>query len=377
MDRAGGQGSAKASPAGAGDGEDRASDSEAADWFLYDGQSDEDAATDRSGRWGSLSALETLAVAGGWMRTHRGGDAAEAAALSNMVPRQDEDAAAAAAVADTAAGREEPVAARAQAGSKQMHEGLAGAAGDGGLVASAAAGWREAAPVTTRTPADEPGGHLVVLTARPAGAFDVLRKRTLEGLGWLSPPSATVLAGSLASGISTAAIAERKASNLTLQLALWRECCAVFLGDSGQGDAAVAAEALARHSKQVLAAFVHDVNEASPTTGDGSHKDALREAGVILFRTYPEAAASALRLGLIDADDARAVACAAVEEAQALLAGGPRAEDDRLDADAGDAGSRAGAAGAGGTVGGSKRRLQHERYVKDVLRDAAVLLREL
>ncbi|KAA0151925.1 hypothetical protein FNF29_04331 [Cafeteria roenbergensis] len=338
----------------------RASDSDGADRFLYgaddeeegDGAAGSDGGVEAGGPWRSQSALETLALAGGWMRTHRRGDAAEAAALRGMVPRDG----AAAGTARGPAGGAEPD----------------GAGGGAERVAAASAGWQEVMPITVRTPADEPAGHLVVLTARPAGAFDVLRRRTLEGLGWLAPPSATVLAGSLASGISTAAIAERKASNLTLQLALWRECCAVFLGDSGQGDAAVAAEALARHSKQVLAAFVHDVNETSPTTGDGSHKDALREAGVVLFRTYPEAAAAALRLGMIDAEDARAVASAAVEEARALLAGGTGSDDEASDAGAGGSGS-----GAAAGAGGSGRRLLQEQYARDVQHDAEALLREV
>jgi hypothetical protein len=175
---------------------------------------------------------------------------------------------------------------------------------------------------TERLPPE--AGHLAILTARPAGAFDLLRKRTLERCQSLGFHNVTMLAGTVESGVFAGRIAEKKASNLSLYLALWRESPAVFIGDSGQGDAAVAAEALTRHAGQVVAAFIHDVTPEDALTGDGSDKDALRDAGVKLFRNYAHAALQAREGGLLPAGDAAVVVVECLEQARKLLRQAPK-----------------------------------------------------
>jgi hypothetical protein len=58
---------------------------------------------------------------------------------------------------------------------------------------------------------------------------------------------------------------------------------------------------------QVSAAFIHNVNPDKPKTGDGGQKHVYSRKGLCFFDTYVGAAAKALQLGLLSADDARAV----------------------------------------------------------------------
>lgn len=247
----------------------------------------------------ALSAAAVEALAGGWLLTHPSHDDAEQRAMDGMVPP------------DTCS--------TSQRLPSPSAPGVAATApeAEASNVSSAPPPLRTAA-ARGASPGDQ--GSLFILTARPSGAFDILRRQTLDGLDWLQAGSVSLLTGSLSSGVSTAAIAEKKAANMTMHLSLWRECRCVFLGDSGQGDAAVAAEVLSRHPAQVLATLIHDVNPGSVTTGDGSHKAALRAAGVFLFNTYAGAAAAAVARGLLPPEAALRVVQAAVVEAQERVA---------------------------------------------------------
>jgi len=310
-----------------------------------------DAGTGRHGGASAEAAVEALALAGGWLRTHRRGDRAESRAMRRMVP------------SSAGWGADEADGDGSDSEDHRPEDRDDGPGHERDTTTQA-----RQTKLASSTAPNGAAGELVILTARPSGAFDILRRQTLDGLAWIGVEHVSVLTGSLTTGVSTAAIAELKASNLTMHLALWRERNCVFVGDSGQGDAAVAAEALARHRKQVLAAFVHDVNPESATTGDGSHKHALRMAGVLLFHNYAEAAGAALRIGLIDGDDALSIATAASAEAAQLL-------DTSRKHPTSDHGPEAAAAAAAAGPQAGHIPYAVSEYVATVLSDADLLLR--
>jgi hypothetical protein len=300
----------------------------------------------------SEEAVEALA--GGWLRTHPQHNRAEELAMHRMVPPTSAD--------DPAS--DDPL---GQDGTRPIPPAASTADTDAHPALPTLRTW----PLAAGRGAIDASSSLFILTARPSGAFDILRKQTLDGLGWLHAGTVSLLTGSLSTGVSTAAIAEKKAANLTMHLALWRECRCVFLGDSGQGDAAVAAEALARHSKQVLATFIHDVNPASVTTGDGSHKAALREAGVFLFNTYSGAAAAAVARGILPPDAAVEVVEAAVREAaEQVEQEANRKQRTAAEASAGDSSHAPASKEAAPSRNASKRLALAKAYQKLVVAEA-------
>lgn len=67
-----------------------------------------------------------------------------------------------------------------------------------------------------------------------------------------------------------------KMENFTRFASLYPEFKFVFFGDSGQGDALLAAKLLESFPGRVLGTFIHDVNPTSATTGDGQAKAIYR-----------------------------------------------------------------------------------------------------
>lgn len=83
----------------------------------------------------------------------------------------------------------------------------------------------------------------------------------------------------------------------------------VLIGDSGQRDAAIYAEAARRHPGRVLAVHIRDVTDGIFAEDAKAGLDALEALGIPVTRgeTLREAAASAEAMGLIDAADGESV----------------------------------------------------------------------
>ena len=204
-----------------------------------------------------------------------------------------------------------------------------------------------------RTPA-EPAStatvptSLVVVTARPQGYRGAARRRTAAVMAAAfagaatrvdvdtaasvppPPPHVVVLLGTLLRSTSTASIVSRKCENVACVRALWPEATLVWLGDSGQGDAAVASLSMSldRAGGATMASFIHDVTPTAPRTGDGGVKAAYADReGVVFFDTYPGAASAAVARGLLThaaaVRVARAAVAGAVEAAARTTAAAP------------------------------------------------------
>ncbi|MGO0576782.1 hypothetical protein [Ornithinimicrobium panacihumi] len=146
-------------------------------------------------------------------------------------------------------------------------------------------------------------GDLTFVTARPGGPSGVVEQYTLGGLSELGLPPHAVLGGSILNLHTKARIAERKLQNMERDRLLFPECRMVFIGDSGQADGQVGAEMHTRDPEHIVGTLLHNVTDV-----DGSQIEEYAASGVHVFDTYAGAAAHALRLGLIRADQAREVA---------------------------------------------------------------------
>jgi hypothetical protein len=168
-------------------------------------------------------------------------------------------------------------------------------------------------------------GTLVVLTARPSGPRGIVRLHTMPHLKPSAVPHFTLLMGTLRSSASMGGIFSVKRDNFGTYRALFPEYSWVFLGDSGQADAAVGLAALeayggwggaaprgsaSRSSSSssssaggvgggIAAVLIHDISPGLPTTGDGGSKEAYGAAGVHFFTSYAGAALGAWRRGVI------------------------------------------------------------------------------
>ncbi|MCO5172261.1 MAG: App1 family protein [Planctomycetes bacterium] len=162
---------------------------------------------------------------------------------------------------------------------------------------------------------DEAGrpGDLVFVTARPGDRAGIVEEQTIATLGRLGLSRFVVLTGSLSKVVSNEAIARGKLEAIDRYRRLFPEYGFVFLGDSGQGDALVAAALMADHAGTTRAVFIHDVVTTPP-----EGRAAWAERGVPLFDTYVGAAVHALEQGLISPAGLRRVVAAAREELEAL-----------------------------------------------------------
>lgn len=156
-------------------------------------------------------------------------------------------------------------------------------------------------------------GDITFLTARPGDRPGLVENQTLLTLGELGVPRCVVLTGSLGNITSNEAIAEGKLAAFGRYRRLYPERRFVFTGDSGQGDAIVAARMMADHADVMRGVFIHDVVH---TPEAGRAEWAARR--VPLFDTYLGAAVHAHSLSLISPAGLQRIARAALTELAAL-----------------------------------------------------------
>lgn len=111
-----------------------------------------------------------------------------------------------------------------------------------------------------------------------------------------------MLGGSLLNLHTKTVMAERKLQNMHRDRQLFPECRMVFIGDSGQADGQVGAEMHRIDPDHIVATLLHNVTDLTQ-----EQREEWAAQGVHVFDTYAGAAAHALRLGLIRADQARTV----------------------------------------------------------------------
>ncbi len=151
---------------------------------------------------------------------------------------------------------------------------------------------------------------VTVITARPGGPGGIVTASTHRILQQLGLVGATVMAGTLRSSASLKAIAAQKLRNFRHLVQLFPEARFLLLGDAGQADAALAAQATALYGRRVvLGALCHDVTPDRAHTGDGGLKARYAAVdGVAFFDTYAGAAGAAAHLGLLQPLDVVEVA---------------------------------------------------------------------
>ncbi len=152
--------------------------------------------------------------------------------------------------------------------------------------------------------AEEPNraGDLTFVTARPGGPRGLVEQYTRNDLAELGLPPHSVLGGSFLNLHTKALMAERKLQNMHRDRQLFPECRMVFIGDSGQADGQVGAEMHRIDPDHIVATLLHNVTDLTP-----QQREDYAAQGVHVFDTYAGAAAHALRLGLIRADQAQTV----------------------------------------------------------------------
>jgi Phosphatidate phosphatase APP1, catalytic domain len=166
-------------------------------------------------------------------------------------------------------------------------------------------------------------GDLAFVTARPKDRPGVVEKLTHATLRERGLEAATVLTGSFRNLLTSASIADKKLANFREYAALYPEYGFVFVGDSGQGDAAFGAAMREHAGDRVALVLIHDVVD---TLADD--RQAWLDRGVAFFDTYVGAAILAFRAGLIGAPALGRV----VEQAVAELDEVPFADDAQRDA---------------------------------------------
>lgn len=155
-----------------------------------------------------------------------------------------------------------------------------------------------------------PASLVTFITARPderSGLIEGLTHNSLRRRAELE--HITILSGSVLNLHSNAAIARKKIANFEAYADLFPEYRFVFVGDSGQGDAVLAAAMLESRPESVPACFIHDVVD----TPEDARSEAALE-GIHFFDTYVGAAIQAHRLQLVNDDALAAVIQQAVED---------------------------------------------------------------
>ncbi|ETV92617.1 hypothetical protein H310_13071 [Aphanomyces invadans] len=151
------------------------------------------------------------------------------------------------------------------------------------------------------------GPSVTFLTARPRGWFSFGRNLTADRLVSMGLANPTVLNGSVRTGVNAKKIAGLKLDNFVRYTTLFPEYKFVFFGDSGQGDALLASQMRALFPDKVVATFIHDIDPASPLTGDGGLKADYSKNGVHFYNNYAAAGILAFEMGLISKEDATSV----------------------------------------------------------------------
>ncbi len=172
---------------------------------------------------------------------------------------------------------------------------------------------------------DAPG--VTFLSARPGDRLGLVEDATLKMLQEHGLERPSLLAGSWTKLATNEAIAEAKVANLDSYLSLFPERRFVFVGDSGQGDAAAGLEMRRRYPDRVPAVFIHDVVNREKDIPLLSRRERARMAarGVFVFDTYLGAGLMAYELGLVELEALRRIAASATEELAALVFEDPHA----------------------------------------------------
>lgn len=147
-----------------------------------------------------------------------------------------------------------------------------------------------------RGPHEEPYslGDLTFVTARPADVFGLIENHTRRTLRAAGIATHTMLSGTFLAMASLDRMAGRKVANIEHYHALFPEYRLVFIGDSGQGDIAVARSMWERFDDVLDLTVIHDV----VGTPD-AERARLREERILLVDTYAEAARLFHERGLI------------------------------------------------------------------------------
>lgn len=157
-------------------------------------------------------------------------------------------------------------------------------------------------------------GFVTFISARPGDRAGAVEAVTLDKLVEFGFERATLLAGTFSGLASHEAMADAKYDNLDRYRVLYPEYRFVFVGDSGQGDAAFGARVLRDFPDDVLAVFIHDVvnEEAGKLALSAEQRAEAAADRIFYFDSYPEAARLAASIRLLPAE-----AVARVEEAAA------------------------------------------------------------
>lgn len=160
---------------------------------------------------------------------------------------------------------------------------------------------------------------IVFVTARPADPRSIIKRRTLENLRSLPFHHVIVLLGSLLKLTSITAMVGKKLDNIMEYSLLFPEHRIVFVGDSGQGDAAVGARLLKNPLQRQTIVFIHELDPQQTHTGDGGTKAAYKAATVRFFRNYVHAASLALQADAVQPIHAAIAATCALREMALLV----------------------------------------------------------
>lgn len=132
----------------------------------------------------------------------------------------------------------------------------------------------------------------VFLTARPELVSSLFERVTHKQLSSFGIERCTVLSGSLPGLLGHRRMAEQKARTLTSYRELYPEFRFLFIGDSGQGDMALAQNLVARSPRLIEHAFIHKLGEHQP----GSKS---RHKRIYTFENYAVAATQMGTLGYL------------------------------------------------------------------------------
>lgn len=149
---------------------------------------------------------------------------------------------------------------------------------------------------------DRPG-DLTFVTARPEGPRGFVEQYTRNSLHHLGLPPHTVMGGSVINLLTRGRIRDRKLENMRRNRELFPEARTIFIGDSGQTDGEVGAEAYRTARGHTVGTLLHNVTDMSD-----AERAQWAVKGVYVFDTYAGAAAHAMQLGLLRKDQALEVA---------------------------------------------------------------------
>jgi hypothetical protein len=135
----------------------------------------------------------------------------------------------------------------------------------------------------------------VFLTARPEFSASLFEKLTHRQLSRYGIEGATVLSGSIPGLFGYQRMAKQKARTLMQYTELYPEFSFLFIGDSGQGDMALAQTLLGKKPPPIVRALIHKLSDTQP----GSRSD---HALIQTFDHYGQAAAILGEHGFLSSD---------------------------------------------------------------------------